>query len=108
MATLGSTLNTFLATFGYKLSYFGVAFGRKLGNFLFQHWVTPKETGKSIKSILCHILDDDIIMASELRERIASDLVRVGQDLESMLVERPRRRIVRTGIAVQAGEGVGA
>ena len=66
LATLGSTLNTFLATFGYKLSYFGVAFGRKLGNFLFQHWVTPKETGKSIKSILCHILDDDIIMVTHI------------------------------------------
>ena len=54
------------------------------------------------------IRPQDLRQPGQLRERIASDLVRVGQDLESMLVERPRRRIVRTGIAVRAGEGVGA
>jgi hypothetical protein len=43
-----------------------------------------------------------------LRERIACDLARVGRQLETLMVDRPRRRIVRTGAGATtpAGEAV--
>jgi len=40
----------------------------------------------------------DLRQSEGLRERIAGDLARVGRQLETLLVDRPRRRIVRTGV----------
>ena len=47
----------------------------------------------------------DLRQSEGLRERIAGDLARVGRQLETLLVDRPRRRIVRTGVEVP-GEAV--
>jgi hypothetical protein len=44
--------------------------------------------------------------SGDLRQRIARSLGQVGQRLEDLMVDRPRRRIVRTGLAVRASEGV--
>ena len=51
----------------------------------------------------------DLRKSDGLRERIAGDLTRVGRQLETLLVDRPRRKIVRTGMSahpLMPGEAV--
>jgi hypothetical protein len=54
------------------------------------------------------IRPNDLRQSEGLRERIAGDLARVGRQLETLMVDRPRRRIVRTGAGATtpAGEAV--
>ena len=49
------------------------------------------------QQIVSGVVSQDLRDSSSLRQSVASDLARVGTDLEGMMVARPRRKIVRLG-----------
>ena len=49
------------------------------------------------QQIVSGVVSQDLRDSSSLRQSVASDLARVGTELEGMMVARPRRKIVRLG-----------
>jgi len=49
------------------------------------------------QQIVSGVVSQDLRDSSTLRQSVASDLARVGAELEGMMVARPRRKIVRLG-----------